>query len=160
MVDVLGQQGSREWWLERSTPAFGQEPHVFMRRCPPGAESSDVGKNGFGLGPMYPVSTIVMQNVVKPQQLGTATGALNFFRTLGGAMVVAVFGAILLGGIGDHAGVMTLEKIAAGHGDLAPAFHWVFIAAAACLSVSFLCLLAMEERPLHGPMRVPERVTE
>ncbi len=114
---------------------------------------------GFGLGPMYPVSTIVMQNVVKPHQLGTATGTLNFFRTLGGAMVVAVFGAILLGGIGGHAGV-TLETIAAGHGNLAPAFHWVFIAAAACLCVSFLCLLVIEERPLHGPMRVPERVTE
>jgi MFS family permease len=115
---------------------------------------------GFGLGPMYPVSTIVMQNVVKPQQLGTATGTLNFFRTLGGAMVVAVFGAIVLGGIGDRSGVVNLEKIAAGHGNLAPAFHWVFIAAAACLGVSFLCLLVIEERPLHGPTRVPERVTE
>ena len=109
---------------------------------------------GFGIGPMYPVSTIVMQNVVKPHQLGTATGTLNFFRTLGGAIVVAVFGAIVLGGIGDHPGAMTLEKIAAGHGDLAPAFHWVFIAAAVCLGVSFLCLLVVEERPLHGPMRV------
>jgi EmrB/QacA subfamily drug resistance transporter len=115
---------------------------------------------GFGIGPMYPVSTIVMQNVVKPHQLGTATGTLNFFRTLGGAMVVAVFGAIVLGGIGDHPGVTTVEKIAGSHGDLAPAFHWVFIAAAACLGVSLLCLLFIEERPLHGPMRVPERVTE
>ncbi len=78
-------------------------------------------------------STIVMQNVVKPHQLGTATGTLNFFRTLGGAIVVAVFGAIVLGGIGDGPGVTTLEKIAAGHSDLAPAFHWVFIAAAICL---------------------------
>ena len=93
---------------------------------------------GFGLGPMYPVSTIVMQNVVKPHQLGTATGTLNFFRTLGGAIVVAVFGAIVLGGVGDGSGVMTLEKIAAGHGDLAPAFHWVFIAAAVCLA-HFAC---------------------
>jgi MFS family permease len=115
---------------------------------------------GFGIGPMYPVSTIVMQNVVKPHQLGTATGTLNFFRTLGGAMVVAVFGAIVLGGIGDHSGAMTVEKMAAGHADLAPAFHWVFIAAAACLGVSFLCLTVIEERPLHGPNRVPERVTE
>ena len=41
---------------------------------------------------------------VKPHQLGTATGTLNFFRTLGGAIVVAVFGAIVLGGISDGAG--------------------------------------------------------
>jgi EmrB/QacA subfamily drug resistance transporter len=115
---------------------------------------------GFGLGPMYPVSTIVMQNVVKPHQLGTATGTLNFFRTLGGAIVVALFGAIVLGGIGDGSGVVTLEKIAAGHGDLAPAFRWVFIAAAICLAISFLCLLVIEERPLHGPSQAPERLTE
>jgi EmrB/QacA subfamily drug resistance transporter len=115
---------------------------------------------GCGLGPMYPVSTIVMQNVVKPHQLGTATGTLNFFRTLGGAIVVAGFGAIVLGGIGDASGVMTLEKIAAGHADLAPAFRWVFIAAAICLGISFVCLLAVEERPLHGPVRIAEEAAE
>jgi MFS family permease len=109
---------------------------------------------GLGVGPMYPVSTIVMQNVVKPHQLGTATGTLNFFRTLGGAIVVAGFGAIVLGGVGDSSGATTLEKIASGHGDLAPAFHWVFIAAAVCLAISLVCLVAVEERPLHGPMRV------
>jgi EmrB/QacA subfamily drug resistance transporter len=115
---------------------------------------------GCGLGPMYPVSTVVMQNVVKPHQLGTATGTLNFFRTLGGAIIVAVFGAILLGGFNDGSGIMTLEKLAAGHGDLAPAFRWVFVAAAVCLSVSLTCLLAVEERPLHGPVRVAESAAE
>jgi EmrB/QacA subfamily drug resistance transporter len=115
---------------------------------------------GFGVGPMYPVSTIVMQNVVKPHQLGTATGTLNFFRTLGGALVVAIFGAIVLGGIGDGPGVTTLEKITAGHSDLAPAFHWVFIAAAMCLAVSLLCMLVIEERPLHGPVRLADPVVE
>ncbi len=115
---------------------------------------------GCGLGPMYPVSTIVMQNVVKPHQLGTATGTLNFFRTLGGAIVVAVFGAIVLGGISDTSGVMTLEKVAAGHRDLAPAFHWVFIAAAICLAISLACLLAVEERPLHGPVRLAKEAAE
>ncbi|MGD0025566.1 MAG: MFS transporter [Xanthobacteraceae bacterium] len=115
---------------------------------------------GCGLGPMYPVSTVVMQNVVKPHQLGTATGTLNFFRTLGGAIVVAVFGAILLGGVADGSGVMTLEKIAVGHGDLAPAFRWVFVAAAVCLGISLACLLVMEERPLHGPGRLADRAAE
>ena len=50
-----------------------------------------------------------MQNGVKPHQLGTATGAVNFFRLLGGAIVVAVFGAIVLGSAGG--GAMTLEKL-------------------------------------------------
>jgi len=56
-----------------------------------------LGVLGIAIGPMYPTSTIVMQNAVKPHQLGTATGALNFFRLLGGAIIVAVFGAIVLG---------------------------------------------------------------
>jgi EmrB/QacA subfamily drug resistance transporter len=112
---------------------------------------------GCGAGPMYPVSTILMQNVVKPHQLGTATGTLNFFRTLGGAIVVAVFGAILLGGANNGSGVMTLEKLAAGHGDMSPVFHWVFIAAACFFGISLLCLLAVEEHPLHGPGRMAER---
>jgi EmrB/QacA subfamily drug resistance transporter len=108
---------------------------------------------GCGLGPMYPVSTIVMQNTVKPHQLGTATGTLNFFRTLGGAIVVALFGAIVLGSATEGSSAMTLDNLTAGHGDLGLAFHWVFIAAAICLGISFVCLLAVEERPLHGPLR-------
>jgi EmrB/QacA subfamily drug resistance transporter len=115
---------------------------------------------GLGLGPMYPVSTIVMQNVVKPHQLGTATGTLNFFRTLGGAIVVAIFGAIVLSGVSDGPGVVMIERVAAGHGDLAPAFHWVFVAAAVCLSISFACLMVVEERPLHGPLRAAEQAAE
>jgi EmrB/QacA subfamily drug resistance transporter len=115
---------------------------------------------GCGLGPMYPISTIVMQNVVKPHQLGTATGTLNFFRTLGGAIVVAIFGAIVLGGVSDGSSVMTLEKIASRHSDLAPAFHWVFIAAAICLATAFVCLLIVEEHPLHGPVHLADSAAE
>jgi MFS family permease len=110
---------------------------------------------GCGVGPMYPMSTIVMQNAVKPHQLGTATGTLNFFRTLGGAIIVAVFGAIVLGS-GADAGSVTLERLVTGHGDLASAFRWVFIAAAICLAIAFASLLAVEERPLHGPLRRSE----
>jgi MFS family permease len=115
---------------------------------------------GCGLGPMYPVSTIVMQNAVKPHQLGTATGTLNFFRTLGGAIVVAIFGAIVLAGVSDVRGTITPGKIAVAHGDLASAFHWVFIAAAVCLGISLISLLAVEERPLHGPVRLAEEAAE
>jgi EmrB/QacA subfamily drug resistance transporter len=112
---------------------------------------------GCGVGPMYPMSTILMQNAVKAHQLGTATGTLNFFRTLGGAIIVAIFGAIVLGGGTDNSKLVTLESLAAAHGDLAPAFHWVFIAAAICLAICLACLIAVEERPLHGPIRVAEK---
>jgi EmrB/QacA subfamily drug resistance transporter len=115
---------------------------------------------GCGLGPMYPMSTVVTQNSVKPHQMGTATGALNFFRTLGGALIVAVFGALVLGGVSDGSGVMTLEKIAMRHGDLAPAFGNVFIAAMIFVAISLCCLFFVEERPMHGPVRLSDAGAE
>jgi MFS family permease len=122
-----------------------------------GAFSWVLGLLGLAVGPMYPTSTIVMQNTVKLHHLGTGTGALNFFRLLGGAIIVAVFGAIVLGSTGDHAGVVTPETLAAGHADFAAAFRLVFIAAGIFLAISLLCLIALEERPLQGPVRLADR---
>jgi EmrB/QacA subfamily drug resistance transporter len=119
-----------------------------------------LGILGAAIGPMYPASTILMQNAVKLHQLGTATGALNFFRLLGGAVIVAVFGAIVLGSVGDHTGVVTLEKLAAGHADFAHAFRFVFIAAAIFLAIALVCVLTVEERPLHGPVRLGDSAAE
>jgi MFS family permease len=112
-----------------------------------------MGVAGLGIGSLFPITTVSIQNAVRPYQLGTATGVMNFFRSLGGALMVSVFGAIVLGG-GEsaHAG-LTLEALAEvgrSGGDLAGVFRWVFFAAACCLSVGLACLLLMEERPLRG----------
>jgi EmrB/QacA subfamily drug resistance transporter len=115
-----------------------------------------LGVLGIAIGPMYPTTTILMQNAVKLHQLGTATGALNFFRLLGGAIIVAAFGAIVLGSAGGHAGIVTLEKLTAGHADFAPGFRLVFIAAGIFLAIALACVLAVEERPLHGPVRLAD----
>jgi len=133
---------------------------VFPAGLSLGAFTLLLGVLGIAIGPMYPASTIVMQNAVKLHQLGTATGALNFFRLLGGAIIVATFGAIVLGNAGDHAGVVTLEKLAVGHPDFAPAFRLVFIAAAVFLAIALACVLAVEERPLHGPVRLTDLAAE
>jgi EmrB/QacA subfamily drug resistance transporter len=108
---------------------------------------------GTGLGPMYPVSTVVIQNVVAPHQTGIATGTLNFFRQLGGAFIVAAFGAIVLGALGnagDAAAIETLAGVNRAGVDFAATFRWVFIAAAAFLAVACLAMMAVEERPLRG----------
>ena len=115
---------------------------------------------GVAIGPMYPTSTIVMQNAVRPHQLGTATGTLNFFRLLGGAIIVAAFGAIVLGSASAGGGAITVERLAADHADLAPAFRFVFIAGAVFVGIALACLLAVEERPLHGPFRVADRTAD
>jgi len=121
-----------------------------------GAFVALLGVLGVGVGPMYPTTTIVMQNAVKPHQLGIATGVLNFFRLLGGAIIVAAFGAIVLGSAGEHAAVIAVEKLAAAPADFVPAFRVVFVAAAGFLAVALACVLAVEERPLHGPVRLAD----
>src|SRR5216684_3801911 len=55
---------------------------------------------GFGVGTVYPVATVSIQNAVPMHQVGTATGAMNFFRALASTLAVAVMGAILLAGLG------------------------------------------------------------
>ena len=101
---------------------------------------------------MYPVTTTIVQNVVEPHQLGVATGVLNFFRLLGGAIIVAAFGAIVVGGGAAGQG-LTLEVLwgAARSGvDLAASFRFTFIAGAEFLALGLAAVLAIEERPLRG----------
>ncbi len=52
---------------------------------------------GGGMGMTFPVTTVSVQNAVHQMHLGVATGMLIFLRSLGGALGVAVLGAIALG---------------------------------------------------------------
>lgn len=108
---------------------------------------------GVGCGSSFPVSTVALQNAVHPHQLGTATAALNFFRQLGGAILVAAFGAILLGGMGVGSGEGRVAELVARHAANADAmgfaFRFVFAAAAVALAAGLAFLAAMEERPLR-----------
>jgi MFS transporter len=110
---------------------------------------------GLGLGTIFPVTTVAVQNAVQPHQLGTATASFNFFRSLGSAIAVAAFGAIFLGGLGvvgkPIGSLDALVAQAAANGTpVAPVFGYVFGAAAVTLAIGLLCFLAMEEKPLRG----------
>jgi hypothetical protein len=99
------------------------------------------------------VTTVVIQNVVPPHHTGTATGTLNFFRQLGGAIIVAAFGAIVLGALGGAGDAAALEMLAGANRtgvDFAATFRWVFVAAAIFLGLAALAMMAVEERPLRG----------
>jgi len=107
-----------------------------------------------GLGTAFPVSTVSSQNAVARSQVGTITGATNFFRALMASFTVAVFSAILLMALGadislagEHRG--PLSSIAAA--DMVAAFRYVFGAAAALMVAASLCMALMEEKPLTGP---------
>lgn len=107
---------------------------------------------GFGFGMVFPVSTVCMQNAVERPQMGIATGAANFFRALFSALVVAILGAIVLGGVGGAESV-SVEMLArsASAGELAHAFRLVFAACVVVLACGFGFILALEELPLRGP---------
>jgi EmrB/QacA subfamily drug resistance transporter len=103
---------------------------------------------GAGMGPMWPATTVIIQNAVPLHQLGIATGTLSFSRQLGGALIVAIFAAIVLAGV--HGA--SLERLsAADTAALAASFRWVFIAAAVFLTTSMLALMVIKTQPLRGP---------
>ncbi|OLB69812.1 MAG: hypothetical protein AUI16_26990 [Alphaproteobacteria bacterium 13_2_20CM_2_64_7] len=115
---------------------------------------------GFGAGTVYPVATVSIQNAVPAHQVGTATGAMNFFRALASALAVAIMGAILLAALGATpergTGVELLVETARAAGlDIAVAFRFVFVAVDAFLVAALAAVLLMEERPLRGPASGP-----
>jgi hypothetical protein len=107
---------------------------------------------GAGLGTMFPISTVCMQNAVTQHQMGIATGAANFFRALLSSLLVAVLGAIVVSGLGGATGTSVEMLVhAASTPALAEAFRFVFIACALVLAFGMTFLIALEERPLRGP---------
>jgi MFS family permease len=50
---------------------------------------------GIGIGFVTPVLVLAVQNAVSRRDLGAATSAVTFVRTMGGAFGAAVFGAVL-----------------------------------------------------------------
>ena len=127
---------------------------------------------GLGFGMISPVLMIAVQNTVDRRDLGTASAAAGFFQSLGGAVGVAVFGAILnarlatnLGrelppGAGVSANSQDLlsspERIRAQPPDVrdgvirsvADGLHWVYIVAVPIAALGFVIVLFLKERPL------------
>lgn len=112
---------------------------------------------GAGMGTVLPVTTVAIQNAVPMHQLGTATGAMSFFRSLGGAIAVAAFGAILLRGVPTHGGGASfMHQGGLDAAALDTVFHQLFLAAAAGFAASLACFLVMEERPLRSSVSQPQ----
>jgi EmrB/QacA subfamily drug resistance transporter len=113
---------------------------------------------GLGLGPLFPTTTVAVQNAVDPRDLGIATGTLAFVRTFGSALGVAAFGAIIFAfglvaneGAGPPAGGVSAELEALA----ADAFRAAFAAMALAAMISLGFFAKMEERPLRGPAKTP-----
>jgi MFS family permease len=106
---------------------------------------------GVGFGPTAPLTQVALQNTVSIHHLGSAIGTMNFARTLMGTIVVAVFGAIVLTGVSINAPADLLgQHVMAGTS--VATFADVFFAAAGTLTVSFLAMILLEEKPLQATL--------
>ena len=121
---------------------------------PPSAVAAVLSVVAFGIGTTYPVGTVSIQNAVSRYQVGAAMGAMNFFRGLTAAFIVAVMGAILLDGLGVtpvRGGIAGIGAPAITRGiDSAHVFRHLFALGVLCLIASLVALIRLEERPLRG----------
>jgi EmrB/QacA subfamily drug resistance transporter len=94
---------------------------------------------GIGFGMVSQVLTVAIQNDVDRRELGIATASANLFRSLGGSVGVALFGAIFAGRLDGTVSPATV----------AGALHTVFLAAAPVATLGALVVLTLKEVPLR-----------
>jgi len=142
-----------------------------------GAPVFDVGMTGLlGLSFGFQLSpiTVVAQNALDLRDTGIGMSCLMFFRLMGGAFVVAVLSAVLIGGLDAGAaavpghealgaspglalfhldqrgGALTPALLEALGAAIRHAFARVFAMASALSACALACALALEEVPLRG----------
>jgi len=88
---------------------------------------------------------------------------MNFFRAMMSSFAVAAFSTILLIALGSD--ISLVGETGGLVGSLAPAdmvgaFRYVFGAATVMLAIAAISMIAMEERPLAGPVSRPSVIAE
>ena len=128
-----------------------------------------MGLLGTGAGTSMPVMLVAVQNAAEARDIGTATGSVSFFRSLGGSFGAAILWSALLAALGR-------DLIAAGGGELGTAilrggpegasqlsphdrallmpalvhsFHFVFVLGAAITAASVAMAFFLKELPLR-----------
>ena len=121
-----------------------------------------LGGLSIGLGTVFPITTVAIQNSVMPHQMGTATGVMGFFRSLGGALIVALFGAVLFSQLPNMAALETSSaeslKGLMASGEIHTAFRPVFGAAAFVLAIALAAFHQMPEKALRTTVRPSEAI--
>jgi MFS family permease len=124
---------------------------------------------GLGMGTMVQVYLVATQNAVAPSQIGVATAALQFFRTIGGSLAVTGLGALLASRVaaelahrlGASAQQVDTNRLLQGgahvplallHGTreaLASGMHSVFLVGIPIAMAMLAVALLLPERPLR-----------
>lgn len=102
---------------------------------------------GIGAGTCFPVCTVSVQNAVDRPHLGVATGVLTFLRSLGGALGVAILGAVALGYGLPLAGEL---KHVTGQAVSAAPFATIFFVSAVLMAGACITIWLMPEKALRG----------
>jgi EmrB/QacA subfamily drug resistance transporter len=123
-----------------------------------------MGGLSIGLGTVFPLTTVSIQNAVSPHQMGTATGVMNFFRSLGGALVVAIFGAVLFAQLPHFAAMegadgVRLADIMA-RSTIHIAFRPVFGLTSGVLLLALALFASMPQKPLRTQVHVADAIAE
>ncbi|TWH71867.1 MFS transporter [Modestobacter roseus] len=94
---------------------------------------------GLGMGLTAAPTLIAAQSAVSWQQRGVVTGTNMFFRSMGSALGVAAFGAVVNGTLGSA----SLESADVGPDALTGAVHSVFLATAGVAVLLLVAVLLM-----------------
>jgi Na+/melibiose symporter-like transporter len=133
---------------------------------------------GSGMGLTMQVVVLAIQNAVDHRDLGAATASTSFFRSMGGAFGVAIFGAVLTNRLNHYMGqFLTPAQLnsvdptelrsspevlrtlpAEVHAGVIQAFahsiDTIFLVAAPCALIGFILALLLPELPLRS--RAPQ----
>lgn len=140
---------------------------------------------GLGLGSFMQVTILAVQNAVKRSQMGVATSASTFFRTIGSSLGGAIFGTVLLSRLNFHLtqnlpaaaihhisfnnieanGTAQIDRLPPiiQHGILqsfASSFHDMFLIAIPFAFAAFLTSLFLHESPLKSSSDLPSEDSE
>ncbi|NNJ13968.1 MFS transporter [Pseudomonas putida CSV86] len=115
---------------------------------------------GIAGGTQFPTSLVAAQSSVQPQDIGVATSTTNLFRSLGGAMGVALMSALLLAMLQDGgyalAGEALLGSLRTGEAslqvqaELSVTFRNLLLGSASISLLGLAAALALPNRELRG----------
>jgi len=97
------------------------------------------GGIGIGLGLCGPTSMIIVQNAAERRDIGAATGALLFLRSMGGAFGSTMVGALLMLRPGESPDARLAGSIQTG-----------FLLCAGMIGLAFVACASMRELPLRS----------
>src|SRR5690606_11464596 len=118
----------------------------------PRATAAVMGLLGIGIGLTLPASIVAVQSAVAPKQVGIATALSALFRTLGGAIGIAILTSVLFAQVranrgiapGDPTGPLTDVPAAT----LVTGFQGAFVVGIAVAALALLIAWFLPERSL------------